>query len=307
MPGDSYSGSLTELSQEEMRIKANLQENILILSNKIGERNIWNYTKLNAAADFIAQRFRELGYQTADQVFSVDRQDVKNIEVELPGSDKIEEIIIIGAHYDSCFGTTGANDNATGVAALIELARLVRDNTLNRTMRFVAFVNEEPPFFQTNEMGSYVYAKRARQRKENIIAMLSLETIGYYNDAQGSQKYPFPFSLFYPNVGNFIGFVGNLESKDLVQEAIASFRNKTKFPSQGIAAAQWLPGIGWSDQWAFWKENYPAIMITDTAPYRYPYYHTALDTANNIDYDCTARVVAGLKYVILDLANVNKI
>jgi Zn-dependent M28 family amino/carboxypeptidase len=174
-------------------------------------------------------------------------------------------------------------------------------------MRFVAFVNEEPPFFQTNEMGSYVYAKRARQRKENIIAMLSLETIGYYSDEQGSQKYPFPFSLFYPNVGNFIGFVGNLESKKLVHRAIASFRKKTKFPSQGIAAAQWLPGIGWSDQWAFWKENYPAIMITDTAPYRYPYYHTASDTANNIDYECTARVVAGLKHVVLDLVNLKKI
>ena len=181
---------------------------------------------------------------------------------------------------------------------MLEIARLVQEQTLNRSLRLVAFINEEPPFFQTNEMGSYVYARRSHKRSENIKAMISLETIGYYSDKQNSQKYPFPFSLFYPNKGNFIGFVGNIESKKLVCQVLESFRKHTNFPSQGVAAAQWLPGIGWSDQWAFWKQGYQAIMITDTAPYRYPYYHTAQDTVDKIHYDHLTRVVIGLEKLI---------
>ena len=150
-----------------------------------------------------------------------------------------------------------------------------------------------------------MYARRSRERAENIIAMVSLETIGYYSDSKDSQVYPFPFSLFYPNVGNFIGFVGNTSSRALVRRAIKIFRQDGSFPSQGVAAPGWLTGIGWSDQWSFWKEGYPAMMITDTAVFRYPYYHRRADTPEKVDYDRMVRVVSGLSPVILDCAQKN--
>ena len=185
---------------------------------------------------------------------------------------------------------------------MLELARAFALKKPGRTLRFVEFVNEEPPFFQTPDMGSVVYAKRSRKAGEKIVAMLSLETMGYYSDEPGTQKYPFPLNLVYPSSGNFIGFIGNIESGDLVRDAIASFRRNVQFPSEGAALPAQIPGVGWSDQWSFWQEGYPGIMVTDTAPYRYPYYHTAQDTADKINFDRLARVVAGLEKVISDLA-----
>jgi Zn-dependent M28 family amino/carboxypeptidase len=170
------------------------------------------------------------------------------------------------------------------------------------TVRFVAFANEEPPWFQTANMGSLVYAKACRERNDRITAMLSLETIGFYCDDAGSQDYPFPFGLCYPSKGDFVTFVGNLGSASLVREAIAIFRETTPFPSQGGALPGWIPGIGWSDHWSFWKVGYPAIMVTDTAPFRYPHYHTTRDTPEKIDYGRMARVVAGVERVVRRLA-----
>jgi Zn-dependent M28 family amino/carboxypeptidase len=304
MPGFSYSGPFYELNPEEKEIKKNIIRHINTLADKIGERNIWNIKKLEEAGAYILHTLTSFGLQGLEQTFTADRKFVKNIEFKIEGKEKQKEIVIVGAHYDTCFGTTGANDNASGIAAMIEIARLLKETPMDRNLRFVAFVNEEPPFFQTNEMGSYVYAQHSRKLNENIVGMISLETIGYYSEQQDSQSYPFPFNLFYPDKGNFIGFVGDIGSKDLVRKTLSSFRKHTKFPSQGVAAAQWLPGIAWSDQWSFWKEKYPAIMITDTAPYRYPYYHTSEDTPDKIDYDRTARVVFGLTKVVLDLCSI---
>ena len=174
---------------------------------------------------------------------------------------------------------------------------------MHRTVKFVAFANEEQPFSNTREMGSLVYATQAREQGEAITAMLSLETIGSYSDSAGSQLYPFPFSVFYPDTANFIGFVGNLSSRKLVRQALASFRQTTDFPSEGVAAPGWMPGIGWSDHWSFWQTDYPAIMITDTALFRYAYYHDPKDTPDKLDYPRTARVVMGLSQVVKALAN----
>lgn len=223
-------------------------------------------------------------------------------EVEIPGSSATEEIVILGAHYDSAIGSPGANDNASAVAALLEIARLFSTQQCRRTLRFVFFTNEESPLFQTADMGSLVYARRSRKLNEKIVAMLCLETIGYYSNEKGSQKYPFPFNYFYPDTGNFLAFVGNLASRKLVHQAIASFRRHASFPSEGAAAPEWIVGISWSDQWSFWQENYPAIMLTDTAPFRYPAYHTEMDTPEKVDYTCLARVVQGLFGVTLELA-----
>ena len=206
------------------------------------------------------------------------------------------------AHYDSAPGTPGANDNGSAVASLLTLARRFAGQPQPRTLRFVFFVNEEPPFFQTAAMGSWVYAKECRRRHDRIVGMWSLETMGYYSDAKGSQHYPFPFSLFYPDTGNFIGFVANSQSGELLKRTIGGFRKHAQFPSEGVAAPDVVPGLGWSDHWSFWQEGYPAVMITDTALFRYPHYHEATDTPDRLDYDRLGRVVDGLTAVVRDLA-----
>jgi len=152
-------------------------------------------------------------------------------------------------------------------------------------------------------MRSRVYAQRSRQQNERIVLMLSLETIGYYTEAPARQRYPPPLSLIYPSTGNFIGFVSNLANRKWVQQAVGSFRQHTQFPSEGAALFEWLPGVGWSDYWAFWQEGFPALMVTDTALFRDPYYHTAKDTPDHIHYVHLARVVSGLQRVIRDVAN----
>lgn len=304
MPGQSYSGPFKPLSAEETEIRDNLKKHVFTLAGKIGERNVWHYDALKEAARYLESTFRSHGYEVAAQSYKVmGNVEVNNLEVEIKGSTTPEQIVIIGAHYDAVYGCPAANDNGSGTAAVLELARLFKGRKLDRTVRFVAFVNEEPPFFTTGEMGSQMYAKRSRERGENIVAMLSLETIGYYSDAPGSQHYPFPLSFFYPGTGNFIGFVGNISSRELVQRSIASFRQGAEFPSEAGALPGFIPGVGWSDHWSFWQEGYPAIMVTDTALFRYQHYHTAQDTPDKINYDRTARVVSGLAHVVADLAS----
>ncbi len=232
----------------------------------------------------------------------INNESYYNLEVEQLGTQKPKEIVIIGGHYDSAFNSPGANDNGTGAAATLELARLFKDKTTDRTIRFVEFTNEEPPFFWTDNMGSLVYAKQLQKNDEKVVAMLSLETMGYFSDAAESQRYPFPINFFYPNQGNFIAFIGNLGSGGLVRDAISSFRKLAQFPSEGVSLPSWIPGIGWSDQWSFWQQGYQGIMVTDTAPYRYPYYHTEQDTLDKIDFEKLARIVNSLSDVISDLA-----
>jgi Zn-dependent M28 family amino/carboxypeptidase len=302
MPGRSWSGSVPPLTDKEQRIQDNLKRHIEELAGRIGERNVWRPEAMAAAAGYIRMTLEETGYVVSVQSFTSRGQTVANIEAILPGHGAADEIIVIGAHYDSVAGCPGANDNASGVATLLELARLLAGTTLPRSVRFVAFANEEAPFFYGDEMGSNRYAARAQARGERIEAMLSLETVGYYTDRPGSQFYPFPFSLFYPSTGNFIGFVGNLSSRSLVRKVVAAFRDSTAFPSEGVAAPSGIEGIHWSDHWSFWEAGYPAIMVTDTAPFRYPHYHEASDTPQQLDYEGLARVTAGLAAVVEVLA-----
>ena len=227
---------------------------------------------------------------------------MRNVIAEVAGRGASAEVVVVGAHYDTVPGCPGADDNASGVAALIEIARACLPSPPPRSLRLIGFVNEEPPFFQTGAMGSLRHAWAARERGERIVAMISLESLGVYSDAAGSQQYPFPLGAFYPDRGDFLAFVGNLRSAPLVRRAIGSFRRHAAFPSEGLAAPEWVPGVGWSDQWAFWQAGYPALMVTDTVPFRYPHYHLPSDTPDRLDYDRLARVVAGLARVTLELA-----
>lgn len=298
MPGRSHRGPLPPLTEEETQLRDRLRKHVLMLAGEIGERNVRRPEALDRAAGYLAGALKEAGYAVAPQAYEVEGVKVRNLEAERPGGARADEIVIVGGHYDSVFGSPGANDNATGAAAVVEIARAFTGRAPARTVRFVLFVNEEPPHFQNETMGSLVYARRSRERGENIVGMLSLETIGFYTDAEGSQEYPFPFSLFYPSTGNFVGFVGNLSSRSLVRHAVGSFRSHTAFPSEGVAAPGWITGIGWSDHWAFWQAGYPALMVTDTAPFRYAHYHSFQDMPDKIDYDRLAQVVAGLERAV---------
>lgn len=303
MPLKSYRGALPPLSATQVESAGCMAEHVRYLSKTIGERNTLRRGSLKAAADYIRSNLTQSGYTVTEQTYTVEGSSVSNLEAELTGSETGPGTVVVGAHYDTVSGTGGADDNTSGVAAALELARLLKGSKFHKTIRFAFFVNEEPPFFQTEQMGSLVYAKRLRQESVPVSAMISLETLGFYSDLPGSQKYPAVLSLFYPSRGDFIGFVGNRESRDLVRRAIRSFRESSRFPSEGVAAPATWPGIGWSDQWSFWQEGYPAIMITDTAIFRYPYYHTGRDTSERIDCVKMARVVEGASFVVAALAN----
>ncbi len=301
MPGKSFHGPLPALSTNETALREELRRHVDRLADKIGERNVFMPATLAVAAKYIESTFTKAGYTVERQSFKAGGENCDNLVAEIAGAQRRGEIIVIGAHYDSVQGTVGANDNATGVAGVLALARLWAGRAPARTIRFVAFANEEPPFFQTEQMGSLVYAKRCRERQDNIVAMLSLETIGYYRTEKGSQKYPPLIGLFYPSRGDFIGFVGNRASDRLVRRCVESFRRQVSFPSEGAALPGWLTGVGWSDHWSFWQAGYPGLMVTDTAPFRYPHYHTVEDTPDKLDYDRLARVVSGLDKVLAEL------
>ena len=304
MPGKSYSGSPPQFSLEELKAAVNLHKDVNYLAGTIGERNLDRYKNLQDASQYIEDSFKALGYKVEEQEYAVGNLKPKNISAEIRGTSSPQEIVIVGAHYDSVYGSPGADDNGSGVAALLEIARELQHTTPARTIRLVAWVNEEPPNFQTPTMGSWVYAKRSRQKNEHIVAAISLETVGMYSDAENSQNYPPGFSSFFPSKGNFIGFVGNLSSRPLVRDAIGEFRRTTQFPSEGVAAPDGITGIGWSDQWSFWQEGYPAIMITDTAPFRNPNYHKLSDKPETLDYEKMARVILGVTKIVQYLGKV---
>jgi hypothetical protein len=302
MPSKSFNSPLPPYTHEEAELSSALQLIVKKLAEEIGERNYLNIDKLNTAADFIEQSFSLTGLSVQRQTYSIAGKVYYNIEAEKKGVRRAGKVVVVGAHYDSVTGSPGANDNGSGIAALLALARAFSVRDMSQTIRFVAFANEEPPFFWTKQMGSYVYAKRCKEREEDIVAMMSLETIGCYFDKKGSQRYLFPLGFFYPSRGNFIAFVSNLSSRKLLKDAVASFRRHSRFPSEGGAFPWFVPGIFWSDHWPFWKMGYSAIMVTDTALFRYPYYHTSLDTPDKINFEMMSRVVAGLEKVIGDLA-----
>lgn len=302
MLAESEGGTLqTSLTKPEIESQKRLEANLKVLAGDIGERNLYQRASLLKAQNWIEGQFRQYGYSPLIQKFRVDGMECANIIVTRKGKTTPNEIIIVGAHYDSVIGCPGANDNGTGVVALLELAYLFSQKTCSQTLRFVAFVNEEPPYFQTEMMGSLVYAKSCKKKNESIRVMISLETIGYYSSKAGSQKYPFPLSFFYPSTANFVAFVSDTFSIKLLGSLAKSFRKQTSFPLETAAVPSWLPGVGWSDHWSFWKCGYPAMMVTDTALFRYPHYHQSDDTPDKVNYQALAQVVRGLESCLRDM------
>ncbi|WP_036248119.1 M28 family peptidase [Methylobacter sp. BBA5.1] len=278
-----------------------LKTHVYKLAGEIGQRNIFHPQALDAAAHYITEEWHKQGYEVRSHVYKDRGVERANLEITCEGKNRNREYILVGAHYDSVIGSPGANDNGSGIAALLELSRLFSGLKPNVSLRFVAFVNEEPPFFYSEEMGSMIYAKAAKQRREPIRFMIALETIACYRNDPGSQAYPPMLKYFYPDTGNFIAFVANLRSRGVMLESARAFSASTDFPLQMIAAPDIVPGVSWSDHSSFWRHGYKAFMVTDTALYRYPYYHAPEDTPDQLDYEPFARMTQGLFLMLASL------
>ena len=287
--------------------QARIERHVWTLAGDIGERNVFRPRALDSARDYIAREWRAQGLEPRLQSYVARGVESSNVEVVLDGASGGSQSIVIGAHYDSVLGSPGADDNASAVAALMELSRVLASTTRVRTVRIVAFVNEEPPFFYWGMMGSQVYARATRLRGEDVRLMLSLEMLGYYRDEPDTQHYPPLFRWFYPSRGNFIGFVSNLRSRRALARVCRAFRNHCDFPAERAAVPSWIPGVAWSDHLSFWQQGYRALMVTDTAFYRNPYYHTAEDTPEKLDYARLTRVASGLADTVLELANAERL
>lgn len=282
-------------------LEQRLQLHVEKLAGEIGERNVWQPKALFAAADYIRDTWQQLGYEVHAQGYDAGGVWSENLEIEIRGGVRPNEIVLAGAHYDTVQGSPGADDNASGIAALLEIARLHADIKPERTLRLVAFVNEESPFFYFGEMGSKVYAQTARARNDDIRLMLSLEMLGCYSEESGSQSYPPLMRWFYPDQGNFIAFVSNLKSRRALKQFTKAFAKNSDFPYETLASPAIVPGVSWSDQLSFWRQGYQALMVTDTAFYRYPHYHRASDTPEKLGYAEMASVVDGLAGALAEL------
>ena len=311
MPGTSFRGTLPASTPAQQLLAARLETHVRYLAGEVGARSTYYPRKGGLAARYIREQLLAAGYTAVNETFVERGARVPNLEVVLAGADPTLPCVVIGAHYDSYQGSPGADDNASGTAAVIELAHQLKAMAAlhptgafaERTIRLVLFVNEEPPAFQTADMGSWVYAKDLKARGVAVSAMVSLESIGYYRTEPGSQKYPVPgLNLLYPNEGDFVAIVGNLQSRALVRECVGAFRAAAKFPCEGASLPNSVPGVGWSDHWAFWQEGHSAVMVTGTAPFRNPHYHTSTDLPDTLDYDRLARVTEAMAAVAGQLA-----
>ena len=290
----------------DAQIARRLRGHVEILAAHIGPRNLDNPPNLAAAATYIETMLRQHRYQPAALTFTARGKSLRIIDAEIPGAGPDHEIVLLGAHYDSAPGSPGANGNASGVAAVLEAAQLLKDCHPQRTIRFVFFVNDEPPAAGTPQMGSRLYAQRCKDRGEKIVAMLNLDSVGYYTDAKGSQHYPFPFGLMRPSVGNFVAIVSNFASRDLLHRTVASFNAAAPLPVQADAVPESVAGLDTSAQWWFWKAGYPALLISDTADSRYPHDAKPTDTPEKLDYPRLTQLVTALVRATRDLAGASK-
>jgi Zn-dependent M28 family amino/carboxypeptidase len=271
---------------------------------QIGERHAALGTgRLNEAAEYIHHHFALNGYAVIEHSYGAGSQQFRNISVELAGVNLPGEIIVVGAHYDSVVGSPGADDNASGIAALLELARLLKGKRFSRTIRLIAFPNEEMPLGLTDLSGSVVSANESAMQHEDIVGMFSLEMLGYYSYSKNSQHFPKGVPPIFPEEGNFIAFVANIASRSLLRSAIKCFRQQNIFPSEGLAVPEILvPAIARSDNRSYWRAGFRAVMITDTAEFRNPHYHAGSDLPDTLDYQGFARVVMGLRGMLASLA-----
>lgn len=305
MPGKSFQGPLPPLTEAERALASELHAHVFELAVRIGPRRALLGDSLRRAETYITEQLSAAAPRARvwREPLRGTEDKVANVVLDLPGTSS-GPLVIIGAHYDSAVGgTPAANDNASGTAAALVLAARFAKAPHELPLRFVWFANEEEPFFGTELMGSYQHAEGCKSRGEGVRAMLSLETMGYYTDEPGSQRYPPPLGWWYPDRGDFLAVISDLSSRALVRESVQLFRERAQLPSEAAALPAFIPGVGWSDHRSFWQFDYPAIMFTDTALFRDPNYHETSDVIDNLDFERLARALTGLQYVIEQLAS----
>lgn len=295
---------LSEATREQSALAAELRRDVEILATDIGPRGYFAPKSYQLAEEFLTAAMGRAGYEISRQTWMAASVQTSNLIATLPGTATPERIVVVGAHYDSVENCPAANDNGSGVAGLLAIARRLAGKSHLSTIRFVFFANEEPPFFNIDEMGSQIHARSCKAAGEDIRGMIALETIGCYSSAPKSQRWPHDaLNLLLPTVGNFIAFVGPSFSKPLIARSATLFEKRAAFGLLAGAAPAAIDQINWSDHRGFIECGYQAFMVTDTAPFRYSHYHLPTDTADKLDYLSMARVVHGLISMISGLAD----
>lgn len=294
------------LSAEEIASQARLSRHVEVLASLIGPRSVHErYDMLQAAERYVRDELTKSGLNVESQEYVVAGRTVRNLIAEQRGAARADELLVLGAHYDSVGSTPGADDNASAVAGLLEIAHQLSARKFQRTIRYVAFVNEEPPFYKSENMGSLRYARACRERGDRIVGMINLEMIGYFTDADGSQAYP-PLGALrkvLPDRGNFIVICSDLASTRFLAKVAWGFRRSgVRFPMIPFPAPRSVPGPDMSDNWSFWQCGYPAVMVTDTSFLRNPHYHRPSDLPATLHFPAMTRVVAGVSSSLARLA-----
>jgi hypothetical protein len=298
MPGPTRPAGCSALDVDLPRLERALAAHVEALAGRIGPRSHAQPEALRAAADYVERALAIPGWSARAQVFG-ERGEFRNLIAERAGTDPGAGIVVVGAHYDSVARSPGADDNASGVAALLELPLLLGERPGTRALRLIAFTNEELPLGATALAGNRVAAAESRARGEALEAMLALEGLGAWADAEGSQRHPWPLGAFFPQRGDFLAWIGDLRSRALLHRALGVFRASGRLPSEGVAApAALVPDIRRSDHAAYWAQGYPALLVTDTAEFRDPHYHGPEDRPGSLDYARMARASAGVAEVV---------
>jgi Zn-dependent M28 family amino/carboxypeptidase len=283
-----------KISPENTQLREDLEKHVRELSHEIGPRSMRYYEGLIDARDYIFENLESWGYKVFNQDYIVYGKTVSNVIAVREGyQEHSGSIIVVGAHYDN-FDNPGADDNASGVAGLLEIARTLSQVDTKHPVVFAAFVNEEPPFFKTEQMGSRVFVRNLKRRGKEVEAAIILESIGYYSEAWFSQRYPPLMGFFYPNRANFVILAGNRRSRKEKNRFFDLFRSKSRFPIKRTPPLDNIPGAEFSDHWSFWQDGYPAFTVTGTAFLRNKNYHKMTDTYDTLNYDYLAEVVRGL-------------
>ena len=288
----------TEIGFDKPKVVENLYRHVHFLSVTIGDRYLWKENSLDRTVEYIEAELDAQGYPVRRQSFRCYDREVRNVLVETPGQQ--DERVVVGAHYDTVPGTPGADDNASGVAALLELARLLRGCQIRKTLRLAALVNEEPPFYGSKNMGSMVCAGELKKQGARVEVMLSLEMLGYFGK-EYPQRFPLPgMELFYPRTGNFIAVVGNFASRRAVSRIRRGINKFSHIQAKSLTAPEFFGGINLSDHASFWAHGFPAVMVTDTSFFRNRHYHQESDTIDTLNFDQMAEVVKGLFFTLLN-------
>jgi hypothetical protein len=301
-PGISFPGAAGALTEEEGELSRDLKFSVQHLAADIGARGGQKTGALQEARESIERELRSAGLSPVETSFDGGGSQLYNLQADLVGKNA-SEVVILGAHYDTMPYSPGADDNASGCAALIAIARSLRRESFERTVRFVFFAGSEGPIAGTENMGSRAVARAAKAKNEHVVVMLSLDNLGFYSDADGSQTRPLPLTPCYPSHGDFVAFVGNFSSRGILHKCVSDFRRFAQIPSACACLPGWIPGLSNGDQASFWREGIPAVLVTDTGALRNANYQLQTDTADRLDYTRLTRAVEALAHLTRDLAS----